>query len=289
MRPPVFIIGNPRSGTTLLRLMLTCHRHIVIPPECGFALWLYPTYRDWKARDTDSRLSDFVADLMRCKKIETWRLSTEALAGFLHTRRPPSYADLAAAVYEFYASGVSDSFKRWGDKNNYYLDHVADIRRLYPDASFLHIVKDGRNVACSYRGLKKKEIDARYAPRLPSQLDEIAAHWKANIETILRAFDAFSWQNVHELRFEDLVSEPEAVLRRVCERLGEVYDPGMLEYHRVNRERHLEPEELLPWKTKTLKPPMAAEAFRYQEELTPSECRSFEATTAPILKRYNYL
>ena len=45
--PPVFVLGSPRSGTTLLRLMLTCHRHIVVPPECGFCVWLYPQFQDW--------------------------------------------------------------------------------------------------------------------------------------------------------------------------------------------------------------------------------------------------
>ncbi len=289
MKAPVFIIGNPRSGTTLLRLMMTCHRHIVVPPECGFALWLRPKYQDWRQRDTESRLSSFVADLMRCKKIETWRLNAEDLAEYLRARRPGYYADLASAVYEFYASGVSESCRRWGDKNNYYLDHIAEIKQLYPHAFFLHIVKDGRSVACSYRRLKTMAMDSRYAPKLPSQLEEIAAHWKANIETIRHAFDGFAWRGVHEVRFEDLVSEPEDSLREVCHRLGEIYDPGMLDYHRVNGEQQLEPRELMPWKAKTLLPPLASEAFRYQQELTASECRNFERIASPMLKQYGYI
>lgn len=44
---PIFILGNPRSGTTLLQLMLACHPRLAVPPECGFALWLYDRYGDW--------------------------------------------------------------------------------------------------------------------------------------------------------------------------------------------------------------------------------------------------
>lgn len=289
MKSPVFIIGNPRSGTTLLRLMLTCHPHIVIPPECGFALWLYPRYGDWEAQDNDTRLSDFIADLMCCRKIETWRLCARALAGFLRSKRPSSYAVLTASVYEFYASGMYDLFKRWGDKNNCYLDQIAGIKRLFPDVVFLHIVRDGRSVSCSYRDLKTTKMESRYVPDLPARLEDSAAHWKANLETIIRAFDAISWQNVHELRFEDLVSDPESTLRRVCSQLGEVYAPDMLDYHRVNRERQLEPKEFLQWKAKTLRPPIAAEAFRYEGEMTSSERRIFESIAAPILRRYRYL
>ncbi|MDE2234040.1 MAG: sulfotransferase, partial [Gammaproteobacteria bacterium] len=44
---PFFVIGSPRSGTTLLRLILTSHPQIVVPPECGFVTWLYPTFGEW--------------------------------------------------------------------------------------------------------------------------------------------------------------------------------------------------------------------------------------------------
>lgn len=55
-REPVFIIGSPRSGTTLLRLMMNSHPRIVVPPECGFAVWWYEKYQHWKGgRSQESR------------------------------------------------------------------------------------------------------------------------------------------------------------------------------------------------------------------------------------------
>jgi Sulfotransferase family len=72
-KPPVFIIGNPRSGTTLLRLMLTCHPHLVIPPEGGFAVWLHDEYHAWSREDGRSpeAIALFVRAVLACRKMET--------------------------------------------------------------------------------------------------------------------------------------------------------------------------------------------------------------------------
>ena len=99
--PPVFVLGSPRSGTTLLRLMLTCHRHIVVPPECGFCVWLYPQFQDWSWNPR--RLEEeFVPSLIRCRKFDTWDADPEELASFVSRHRPSSYRDLASSVYAYY-------------------------------------------------------------------------------------------------------------------------------------------------------------------------------------------
>lgn len=288
--PPIFIIGSPRSGTTLLRLMITCHRNIVVPPECGFIVWWREKYSDWRpaAADDAATLTAFVDDLFTSRKFDTWQLARADVLEFLNSRRPATYSALVASIYELYGIARGRSVTRWGDKNNFHVAHVPVLAELFPNAQFVHIVRDGRNVACSYRALARENIEARYAPRLPSDVSAIAEEWRRNVLTARAGFEQIGWNRVHELRFEDLILRADTPLREVCAFLGEEYDPAMLEYHAANREAQLEPQELMAWKTKTLSPPLASEAARHLTELSPDDARLFEAIAGDVLAMYSF-
>ena len=77
---PIFIIGNPRSGTTLLRLMLTSHPEVCIPPEAGFALWLLRDFSDWTPADG---LDGFLTALMETRKFRHWGLTRTRLGEWI--------------------------------------------------------------------------------------------------------------------------------------------------------------------------------------------------------------
>ncbi len=286
MHGPIFIIGNPRSGTTLLRLMLTNHKDIVIPPECGFMLWLYDAYQ--AATFNPVTIRNFVNDLQKAKKIETWNLDYSKLRTYLLEAKPTSYAFMAGLVYEFYGHTLERDFLRWGDKNNYYLHHIKKIFDLYPSAQFVHIVRDGRDVACSYRALKKSESKSIYFPQLPHNIAKIAAEWRDNIQQIRNSFSKIGWQHVYETRYEDLVSQPQEELEKVCNFLKLPYDPAMENYYFRNQLDHQEPEEFLQWKAKTIQPATTSEIGKYKRELTLQEIREFETISAYALKAYNY-
>lgn len=290
MDSPIFIIGNPRSGTTLLRLMLTCHRNIVIPPECGFAVWLYDKYGHWEQLEKDSNflLMGFIHDLMSCRKIETWNVEEKNLFDFLSGRKPASYSELVSYVYEWYGLSQGKSFKRWGDKNNFHIRHILTIKGMFPNACFMHIVRDGRDVACSYKKLNERRIDSPYAPRLPNRIEDIAEQWKANVQIATKSFATIGCENVYEIKFEDLILDTEMSLRNVCKQLGEEYDPSMLYYQVRNRECRLEPKEFLQWKEKTLKPPIRGEVGRYKNELTKRQIHIFQRIAGKELVNYGY-
>lgn len=288
LRPPIFILGNPRSGTTLLRLMLTCHRDIVIPPECGFAVWLYDKYRDWSPSRADTLIAPFVDDVAAAKKFDTWGVDRRELADFLAAERPGSYAEAASLVYEHYGRSRGRSFSRWGDKNNFHVDYVATLDALFPRAFFVHIVRDGRNVACSYKQLHTAALESRYAPRLPWEIEDIAGEWMAHNDKIAAGLAKLAPERSRRIRFEDLVVDTENQLRALCEALGEEFDPAMLDYHRTNARQELEPAELMAWKKKTLQPPIRSEVDRFRRELDADEIAAFEKAAGGVLKRYGY-
>ena len=140
MTRPFFVLGNPRSGTTLLRLMLTCHPRLFVPPEGGFAVWLFEKYRSWSDMDPAGRCRALVADVMQTRKIETWRLDPEPLTRELESRAPASYAEAVSGIYEWCGNAQDPGFARWGDKNNFYTDHIGTL-----DAT-IHVVDRGQEL-----------------------------------------------------------------------------------------------------------------------------------------------
>lgn len=289
MKSPIFIIGNPRSGTTLLRLMLTCHRNIVIPPECSFAVWWYQKYRNWNSESAKQILDVFLDDLFSSKKIETWNLNKELLRETLSEEDPESYSDLVSLIYENFAMQQKRNFKRWGDKNNYYLNYIETIFELFPEVQFIHIVRDGRDIACSYKKLAEFKFKSKYAPQLPSEISKIAGEWTNNLNKIRESFQTIGWDNVIEIRYEDLVTEPGKELRNICSFLNEDFDSSMLNFHLLNIEKELEPRELMQWKGKTLEKTTNSEVGKYKIELTLPEIKEFEIIAKEQLGHYRYL
>lgn len=290
MRPPIFIIGNPRSGTTLLRLMVNNHPHIVVPPECGFAVWWYEKYRDWgiDAGREPQVLDGFLTDLAASKKIETWNLDYGALRDFIAAGRPADYGELVSCVYTFFGDATGKTFHRWGDKNNFYIQHIATLEAIFPEARYVHIVRDGRDVACSYRKLAATPMDSKYAPHLATDIAAIATEWHDNNAGAAAAFAALDPARVCVVRYEDLVTSSEAELRRICACLDEPFDEQMLQYYLWNQKAQQEPVEFLQWKRKTLEMPTDSEVGKFRRLLTAEEIAIFDRIAGDTLARYGY-
>lgn len=280
---PIFVIGNPRSGTTLLRLMLTAHPNIGIPPESGWLIELYDRYNQQTLEG--KTVKAFIDDLLSVPKIEEWHLDREELLARLECLTPMDYSAAAEEIYRFYLEKQGPK-SRWGDKNNYYLNHIDKLAMLFPEAQFLHIVRDGRDVACSYRDLS--QATGRYAPTLPSGICEAAIHWTNNIGRIEKSLAHIGSQRSFTIRYEDLVSEPEATLTRVCAFLDEDFDEGMLAFDELNKSENLEPEIYMSWKALTRHPLTAARVGRWQREMFQEDQLLFELVANKTLRTYDY-
>lgn len=289
--PPFFVLGSPRSGTTMLRLMLTAHPALVVPPECGFLLWLQPEFGHWNHADfanasNQSRLSRAV---LASRKFHTWQLSERAVATAIRLARPESYADACAAIYRLFASREGKPNATWGDKNNYYLAHIGTIRELYSRARFLHIVRDGRDVACSYREVMAMPKVGKYHPNFPLAIAEIAKQWSSDVRSIHTQFALLTESQTMVIRYEDLVSNPAQELERICDWLGIAYNPGMLNFHEINRNRGLEPSATIHWKLRTLDPVNCGTVGRHATLLTTEELEEFTQIAGSELRHYGYV
>ena len=281
-----FIIGNPRSGTTLFRLMLNKHSKICVPPEAGFLVWLY---EELKNEIFSTNYDTFIKRLISTSKIETWNLDYKQLKNYLNIKKPSTFKDVINCVYAFYASDIlKKEVTLYGDKNNYYLKHIDLLASLYQNAKFVHIIRDGRSVAASYKSVMKQEIVSKYAPKLPTEINNIALDWTTNISHIEKSFSNLVSDKKITIRYEDLVLEPDSTLTTVCNFLGIEFEKQMLDYYTTTTKEGLEPEEYLAWKQKNLQPLQKDEVDKYKQ-LSDKELNEFEKTAKVFLKRYNYL
>jgi len=282
-----FVIGSPRSGTTLLRLMLNKNQRLSVPPEAGFLVWLYTKYKDFSYSENEVFL--FVRDLLVTSKIEHWGISDKELANYIISAKPASYSELMDVVYLFYSKvKLIKNVEVFGDKNNFYLTHIELLHSLYNDAKFIHIIRDGRSVAVSYMDIMKKNINFKYAPKLPVDISDIANEWVSNINKVESSFNEINSNRYITVRFEDLILEPEKILKKICVFLDVKYDNEMLNYYQTTGDLGLEPSSFNKWKSKNLLPLQKDEVFKYKN-LEEVSLQIFNDKAADILDKYGYM
>lgn len=285
----VFILGNPRSGTSLFRLMLNAHPQIISPPECGFLHWWYAKYKDWKGSDNTSvNINEFVKDIKSSKKIEDWNLDFEKLKQNISQQNPQNYAELGEIVYVMFAEQKGKKPIIIADKNNYYINHLKDLNEIWPSAKYILVVRDGRDVACSYLKIKKLVTNSPYKPKLSNNIGFIAKEWVNNNNNSIDFINSFDDNRGLIVRYEDVVTNPKQFLTEVCGFLDIDFNQGMLNYYINNTLQKDEPASTLDWKMKTLEKPDKNNIGKYKLELSQENYNEFNAIAAPLLQKFNY-
>ncbi len=279
-----FILSNPRSGSSLLRVICDSHEKMTVPPECGFIEWWYSKYKDWSIEDNSNRLAEFCNDLKSSRKFETWDFDFSYFKKIIKEEEPKNYAELSALVHISYGMQRDKKLFAWGNKNNYFIHNTDPINQLYPTSKFIFIVRDGRDVATSYLALQHLNSDSPYKPNLPTKLDLIAKEWNENNLKVADFLSSIKEDRVLQLRYEDLVMNMASECYNICSFLGIPFDPGMLEYYKLN----LEPKETLDWKKKTLKKPDKLTIGKYKDILNKEEEQLFNEIAEEGLKKFGY-
>ncbi len=265
MNAPVVVLGVSRSGTTLLKAMLDAHSQLAIPSESYFIPQLWDRHGD---RPDRARL---VADLQRLERLRQWGIDVDDVARRLNAQ--PTFAAAIDAIYRSYAEARGKP--RYGDKTPLYMQHLDVLARAFPRAQYVHIVRDGRDAALSFMAMKRKP---RFNVARPRRLADFAAAWRREIHAARRFGRTRPYL---ELRYEDLVAEPERRLREICEFLELEYEPEMLEYH-----RHEDPA-LYADHPRLAQPPVR-NARSWRGEMAPRDIELFEAIAGDVLAEHGY-
>ncbi len=285
----VFILGNPRSGTSLFRLMLNAHPQIISPPECGFLHWWYDKYKNWNSLSNNSNQIDlFVNDVKSSKKMEDWNLDFDKLKQKIAQQNPRNYAQLGEIVYLMFAEQKGKKPIIIADKNNYYINHLQDLNEIWSSAKYILVIRDGRDVACSYLNIEKLITDSPYKPKLSNDISTIAKEWVTNNNNIIDFINSFDDNRGLIVRYEDVVTNPKFFLTKVCNFLGIEFNDEMLTYYIKNAAHQDEPSSTLDWKRKTLEQPDENNIGKYKTELSQDDFHKFNSIAAILLQKFNY-
>jgi hypothetical protein len=209
--------------------------------------------------------------------------------------RPLNAPDAIRAFFRLYAERHGKT--RFGEKTPRYVESIDAIAQALPEARFIHMIRDGRDVALS---TNKRLVELRDTTPVP--IERMAKRWRGRIAGARRAAGA----NGHylEIRYEDLVLDTEPVLRRVAEFVDLDWDPAMLDYHRTAAERlqemnrdHerggrkggvLSGEERMKAHALTSAPPQADRTAVWKTGMDPADVATFERVAGDLLAELGY-
>jgi hypothetical protein len=216
--PPLFVVGCGRSGTTVLRLMLNAHPDLAIPPEAQFIERLAARRDRYVAPDGGFAADGFLVDLLTDRRFKEWGVADADVC----ERIPASgatFAGIITAAFESYAAAHGKL--RWGDKTPDHVRYMSLLGGLWPEGKFVHLIRDGRDVAGSLA----------HTPFGPKTVLEQARYWAKRVRAGRRAGAALGPSRYLEVRYESLVGDLEAELRRICSFAGLTFEPAMLRHH----------------------------------------------------------
>ena len=252
IRSPIFIGGQRRSGTTLVRVLLNRHPHIACGPESKFVQ--HPSFVTWHER-----------------LAEEWSERVERY-GFGRDEVDRAMAALVDNLFTRYQR--REGKRRWAEKTPTNILRIDYLLRLFPHAQFLHVLRDPRDTYCAIRERTRTDKPhwAKFTPR------RSAEDWCASIlagKTWRRAPDRY-----YEMRYEELVHEPEATMRGVLEFLREPWDARILDPATDNQEacqakiRH---DRILP-----------SSVGRWRTELSNTELDEIQSIAGELMVELGY-
>lgn len=227
---PIFMLGAERSGTTLVMAMLGCHPRIAVPE----VVWYYPRFRPYlfsygdltKAENFRTLAEEMIFGL----KTPFWGMQVNPrtiVDEILADLKERSFAGLYCAMHERYAR-VSGNKPRWGEKTPHNLFFVEEILEDFPNAQFIFITRDGRDASADY-------LDSAFGP---TNIFSAAESWALCQNAVVPWRAKLSGDQWLDVSYEKLVRDPEAVLRQVCDFLGERYSDEMHAFHRTELARN---------------------------------------------------
>jgi LPS sulfotransferase NodH len=266
--PPLLVLGVRRSGTTLLRVMLDRNSEVAIPDESYFIPQLADRHRG--AIDVKA----FVDDLRRLPTLREWGVEIEAVRTRL--RAGMTAGEAIGAVYVTYAANHGK--KRWGDKTPMYMEQLPMLERVFPDALYVHLVRDGRDCALSFLHMPEGIVTRTWAH--PRDAAGFACQWRREVRSA-RALGRRVGARYLEVRYEELVAEPDATLRRICAHAQLPFEAAMVDYAgRVDVSKQ-------PHQQSLTRPPTPG-LRDWRADMAPTDVRVFEGVAGDLLADLGY-
>ncbi len=259
---PIFVIGFPRSGTTLLATILSRHSRIAAPPETRFLE---------EVADGATDRSAMLARAFGNRRCQDLGLDAETVAARF-SDRPATYDWLFRIMLETYAADAGKELV--AEKSPVHLLHMPALIQWYPKARFLVLARDGRDCVLSL--LK--------TPWAHNSLLRHSAEWRRRMRRVRQIRDALG-KSVHIVRYEDLVLTPEIELRKVMAFLDLAFEDDQL---RPTAASSAVPDWEKGWKGKAVDRPDPGRIAAWKREAEPGALLTMESVMRGELAAWGY-
>lgn len=239
--PMFFIVGRPRTGSTLLRTLFDAHPNITIPMEWPLLLALHKRFGHIKHWD-EKAVAEFYNSLFEPLRFKHWSITNWPAIDLRALRTDlfaclgeTSFETLIKVVYSHYHSFFEKKeILYFGDKNPVYSNQAAQLAKIFPSAKFIHLTRDYRDNIVSL-------LDVDF--EMPN-VALLAYRWKYSFRAIDAAAKDSPNRFMH-IRYEDLVTDASVRVNELCQFLGIPFDPVIFEFYKKKTEiERIYPKEI---------------------------------------------
>jgi len=278
--PVTFIVGCPRSGTTLLRHIVGAHPQIAITPE---AHWIPLWFEQRKGLTPEGWITpELISALLEHPKFTPlFHLGREELMTLVGNGHPVSYASFVAGIFDLYGKARGKTMV--GNKTPDSVRRMDTLHELWPQARIVHLIRDGRDVALSLmnwpRVLNKKP--GTFPTWKKDPVSTAALWWELNVRCGRNAGKWLGPELYYELRYESLIANPAEECTRLCAFLGLPFDEEMLRFHE-------KPEKGMPPQGSEWQP-VTTGLRDWSTQMTAEDVEVFEAAAGELLAELGYV
>ncbi len=271
-KPPFFIVGYSRSGSTLFRHILNVHPNLAVIEEPMYWLNYYENIDIFGDLNDDKNIIKLLNSISSHERFKSHDLNIVIDQKLINKIQPRTYSNVIDVLFSIYAEKYGKL--RWGVDNPMDIYKIPEILELFPNAQLIFLIRDVRAILTSTILLTG---------------DPKFNYYKAGLRWI-QAIDIFK-ENISNLsndrwlivRYEDLVSSPEITLKKVCHFLDEPYSERLINYHIYAQDdvKHAKSELYLK--------PISAKAInRWKNILDKKEIERLESVVGKYLEEFNY-
>lgn len=268
---PFFIFGSPRSGTSLLSRMIDSHEQLVVPNE-SLIFKMFSSFIDCYGDLSElENQSVLLRDILATRVIGYWQPKPDFETVFSLIKRPGFAGVIEALIC---STAIDKDLKAWGEKSPGHVFYWNEIKREFPEAKVIHIVRDGRDVASSI-------INARMGPKTYYAAAKIWRDYLAQIEVVKKDCNDDQFK---EVCYESLLANPHENLQKVCDLLGVTYSDSMLNFFEKDTNYQTDKTNL-----ENLKKPLIADnQEKWRKNLSVEDLQEFETVAGDFLSRFGY-
>lgn len=275
MNPFVFVVGCPRSGTTLLQRMLDAHPDLAVTNDTHFIPRVLG--KGESSEPMSAALVDRVLAYHRFRRLGVSEMTTRQLAIGAET-----YPEFVGRLYDHVAA--SRGKRNAGEKTPDYVRHLSLLHQLFPHAKVVHIIRDGRDVALSALDWARPDKGpGRFALWQTAPVAVCALWWARFVLAGRIDGEALGAASYHEVRYETLVAQPEAVLRSVTTFLGLPFDDGMLRFNDGRQSTNPSLSAKAGWR------PPTPGLRNWEKSMDVADVAIFESLVGDVLRDLGYV